>query len=220
MKTLKLSNNQVVPIGKIICLGRNYSEHAKEMKSEVPTTPILFLKPASAVIFDGEEIVRPALSKDLHHEVELVVVIGRSGKNVSESDAMNYVLGYGVGLDMTLRDVQNTLKDKGLPWFISKGFDTSAPLSVIIPKALVPDWRQLEIRCSVNGRMRQQTKVGEMIFSIEKMISYMSTFLTLEPGDLIFTGTPQGVGTLAEGDTITAELVGFTKISHKIRFDV
>jgi 2-keto-4-pentenoate hydratase/2-oxohepta-3-ene-1,7-dioic acid hydratase in catechol pathway len=206
-----------LPVGKIICLGRNYAEHAKEMGAEIPTEPVLFLKPPSSIIYNGEDIVRPSFSQQLHHEVELIVAIGSTGKNIPESRAFDYVLGYGVGLDMTLRDKQADAKKKGLPWSVAKGFDTSAPISEIIPKNQIPDPKKLEIRCLVNGTERQRTSISKMLFPVEKIISYCSTIFTLEEGDLIFTGTPEGVSELNDGDTIEAELVGFTKITHHVR---
>jgi acylpyruvate hydrolase len=221
MKTLHLRTRDArtteLPVGKIICLGRNYVEHAKEMGAEVPAEPLLFLKPPSSLIYNGEDIVRPSFSQQLHHEVELVVAIGTSGKNIPESHAFDYVVGYGVGLDMTLRDIQSTAKKRGLPWSVAKGFDTSAPISEIIPKSQVPDPTKLEIRCLVNGIQRQHACVGQMLFPIEKIIAYCSTIFTLEQGDIIFTGTPDGVSEVKNGDILEAELVGFTKITHHVK---
>jgi 2-keto-4-pentenoate hydratase/2-oxohepta-3-ene-1,7-dioic acid hydratase in catechol pathway len=204
-------------VGKILCLGRNYAEHAKEMQTEVPQSPIIFLKPPSAIIKNGEDIIIPKISNELHHEIELVVAIGRKAKNISMHEAINYVLGYGIGLDMTLRDVQNEAKNKGLPWSVAKGFDTSAPISDIIPAAKISNPQDLEIRCTVNGILRQQSSTSKMIFTISQMIEYISSIFTLELGDLIFTGTPEGVSQVRDGDTIEAELVGYTKISHLVR---
>ncbi|HEV8537401.1 MAG TPA: fumarylacetoacetate hydrolase family protein [Bacteroidota bacterium] len=220
MKCLRLhTSQQEVPVGKIVCLGRNYAAHAKEMKSEIPTVPVVFLKPSSALIRNGEPIVLPLISNDVHYEVELVVAIGKSGKGISSSDAGDHILGYGIGLDMTLRDVQSEAKKKGLPWSVAKGFDTSAPVSDIIPGNEVRDIHDFRIRCSVNGVVRQESSTIGMIFSVEKIIEYVSSFLTLERGDLIFTGTPEGVGPVVAGDVIEAELVGYAKISHRVIAD-
>ncbi|HTK82343.1 MAG TPA: fumarylacetoacetate hydrolase family protein [Bacteroidota bacterium] len=217
MKTVKIQGaDGGVQVGKILCLGRNYAEHAKEMKSEVPTTPVVFLKPPSALLTNGEPIVRPAISHDMHHEVELIVLIGKNGKNVSAAKAREYVLGFGVGLDMTLRDVQAEAKKKGLPWSVAKGFDTSAPVSEIIPIGKFDGQNEMTIRCSVNGVVRQQTSTSKMIFSVEKIIEYVSGIFTLERGDVIFTGTPEGVGPVVPGDNIEAELAGFAKITHQV----
>jgi 2-keto-4-pentenoate hydratase/2-oxohepta-3-ene-1,7-dioic acid hydratase in catechol pathway len=192
--------------GKIICLGRNYLDHAKEMHAEVPTTPILFLKPPSALLEDGGVIRIPSFSNDMHHEVEMVVLIGWGGIDIPAAQAMDHVSGYAIGLDMTLRDVQGEAKKKGLPWTVAKGFDTSAPVSKFVPKSVVQDPHHLDIRLSVNGTVRQQSNTCNMIFSIEAMIAYISSVFTLEPGDLIFTGTPEGVGPVQPGDVLTAEL--------------
>jgi 2-keto-4-pentenoate hydratase/2-oxohepta-3-ene-1,7-dioic acid hydratase in catechol pathway len=203
-------------VGKIFCIGKNYAEHAKEMNSELPATPVVFLKPPTAIIHDGDDIVFPRLSHQLHHEVELVVAIGKAGKSVKVGNAQEHILGYGIGLDMTLRDIQSEAKKKGLPWSVAKGFDTSAPVSEIFARESVQDYRALTIRCSVNGSLRQESSAGEMIFSPERLISYISSIFTLEEGDLIFTGTPHGVGEVKPGDRLEAELAGLTKICHRI----
>jgi 5-carboxymethyl-2-hydroxymuconate isomerase len=192
--------------GKIVCLGRNYVEHAKEMKADVPATPVLFLKPSSALIGDGGTILIPSISNDVHHEVEMVVLIGTGGTSIPVGSAMQHVGGYAIGLDMTLRDVQAEAKKKGLPWTVAKGFDTSAPISPFVHPEAVPDPHDLDIRLSVNGQLRQQSNTRYMIFRVEQMIAHISSIMTLEPGDLIYTGTPEGVGQVQPGDTITAEL--------------
>ena len=218
MRTIKVRGSaEEVVVGKIVCVGRNYAEHAREMQSEVPQTPILFLKPSTAIIRDGEDIVCPRISRQLHHEVELVVAIGMPGKNIPESRARDHILGYAVGLDMTLRDVQSEAKNKGLPWSVAKGFDTSAPVSEIISASMIEDPHKLEIMCLVNGVVRQRTTTDKMILSIDKMIAYISTIFTLERGDLVFTGTPEGVGALVAGDTIRAELVGWTTLTNRVK---
>jgi 2-keto-4-pentenoate hydratase/2-oxohepta-3-ene-1,7-dioic acid hydratase in catechol pathway len=219
MKTARVEGtNKEFQVGKILCLGRNYAEHAKEMKAEVPSTPVVFLKPSSAIIRNNENITIPRISKEPHHEVELVVAIGKTGKNINANTARQHILGYGIGLDMTLRDIQNEAKEKGLPWSVAKGFDSSAPISDFIPSERIKDPHDLTIRCTVNGTMRQQSSTKEMIFSIDQIIEFTSSIFTLEPGDLIFTGTPEGVSRVNNGDIIEAELVGFTKISHRVTF--
>lgn len=218
MKTLQVHGTEKeYAVGKILCLGRNYAEHAKEMQSEIPEAPVVFLKPSTAIIRNGEDIIIPKISHQLHHEVELVVAIAKEGKNIPSEQAFEYVLGYGVGLDMTLRDVQTEAKKKGLPWSVAKGFDTSAPISKIIPVSNIKNPYELRIRCIVNGTVRQETTASKMIFSIEKIIECISSIFTLEPGDLIFTGTPEGVGEVKAEDVIEAELVGYTSIRHTIR---
>jgi acylpyruvate hydrolase len=217
MKTITIrKTNEQLPVGKVICIGRNYAEHAAEMKSEVPDKPVIFLKPSTALIRNGENIVLPKISNDVHHEVELVVAIGKGGKSIPDSEAYSYILGYAIGLDMTLRDVQSEAKKKGLPWSIAKGFDTSAPISDIITADQIADPHNLTITCKVNGQTRQHSSTGKMIFKIEKLIEFISSIFTLERGDLIYTGTPEGVGKVINGDLIEAEIEGILKISHKI----
>ncbi len=193
-------------VGKILCLGRNYREHAREMKAEVPKSPVIFLKPSTALLASGENVVVPPLSTKLHFEAEMVVVIGKEGKAIPRERAMDHVEGYAVGLDMTLRDLQDEAKSKGLPWSVAKGFDTSAPVSHVVPKDRVDDPHALQLTLQVNGSTRQQASTGEMIFRIEEIIAHVSQFFTLERGDLIFTGTPQGVGEARSGDTLVATL--------------
>ncbi|TLY32401.1 MAG: fumarylacetoacetate hydrolase family protein [Ignavibacteria bacterium] len=204
------------PVGKILCLGRNYAEHAREMDAELPATPVVFLKPASAIIRNGEKILIPPISRQVHHEVELIVAIGKGGKSIPRGDAFGCVLGYGVGLDMTLRDIQTEAKKQGLPWTVAKGFDTSAPVSDIIPAGEIGDPHDVTICCRVNGAVRQQSSTAKMLFRIDRIIEYLSSIFTLEPGDLIFTGTPEGVGEVRPGDLVEAELVGFAKTSHRV----
>ena len=195
-----------VTIGKLICLARSYKKHAQEMKSDVTEDPLFFLKPASAVIFNGESIVKPEMSKCLHHEVELGVVIGERCKNVSQKEALDYVLGYLVALDITARDIQSEAKKKGFPWDIAKGFDTFAPISDVVLKEDVPDPNNLDISLKVNGKIRQSSNTNNMIYSVERIIEFISLIMTLEPGDLIMTGTPEGVGEIVSGDILEAEL--------------
>jgi acylpyruvate hydrolase len=218
MKTVRLRGKQEeIPVGKILCMGRNFAEHARELGNEVPTSPILFIKPATAIISNGEAIVRPAISKLLHHEVELVVLIGKTGKDIPASRAMEHVLGYGVGLDMTLRDVQEASKKKGLPWAVSKGFDTSAALSEFVPASFIKDPHNVTVRCYVNGTVRQEGSTSMMMFSIPTIIEFASKIFTLEAGDLIYTGTPPGVAEVVDGDIVEGELVGFVKTKHPVR---
>ncbi|MBI1807069.1 MAG: fumarylacetoacetate hydrolase family protein [Ignavibacteria bacterium] len=217
MKRIRCNGSgEEILVGKIFCLGKNYAAHAKEMESEVPEEPVVFLKPSTAIIRDGDEIKIPRMSHEVHHEVELVVAIGKEGKNIRASDSAGYVLGYAIGLDMTMRDVQNEAKKQGHPWTVAKGFDTSAPVSDIIPAAKINNPRDLTISCKVNGVIRQKSSTRNMIFSIDTIIEYISSIFTLERGDLIFTGTPEGVSRIVAGDTIEAELVGYTTISHRV----
>jgi 2-keto-4-pentenoate hydratase/2-oxohepta-3-ene-1,7-dioic acid hydratase in catechol pathway len=194
------------PIGKLVCLARTYKKHAQEMNSDIPKEPLLFLKPSSSVIFNGDKIKIPKMSNCIHHEVELGIVIGRRCKNISKKDASSYILGYLVALDITARDIQTKLKKRGWPWGIAKGFDTFAPISDVVLKENVSNPQELDIKLKVNGEEKQSSNTKNMIFTIEEIIEYISTIMTLEPGDLIMTGTPEGVGEILSGDILEAQL--------------
>lgn len=205
MKTLTIPNLGL-PIGTIYCIGRNYVEHAQELGNAVPKQPIVFLKPKSAVCFDGGTILLPTQSKEVQHEVELVIAIGKGCKTISQNSALNHVAGIGVGIDLTARDIQQIAKEKGHPWSIAKGFDTFAPISNFVPLSSIISIQNLSLELKVNGQTRQSGNTSDMIFSCEFLISYLSNIFTLYPGDLIFTGTPQGVSALNSGDILEASL--------------
>ena len=204
-------------VGKLVCLARTYRKHAEEMNTYVTEEPLLFLKPASAVIFDGESIIIPKMSNCLHHEVELGVVIGKKCKNVPQKNAMNYVLGYLLALDITARNIQSVAKKNGWPWSIAKGFDTFAPISSIVLKEEVQDPSNLDISLKVNGEIRQSSSTSYMIYSIERIIEFISGVMTLEPGDLILTGTPKGVGEIVSDDVIEAHLGDICSIKVDVK---
>jgi 2-keto-4-pentenoate hydratase/2-oxohepta-3-ene-1,7-dioic acid hydratase in catechol pathway len=195
-----------IPIGKLVCLARTYKKHAIEMKSELPENPLIFLKPSTSVIFNDETIIIPKMSKCIHHEVELGVVIGKKGKDISKHDAQNYILGYALCLDITARDIQSEFKKKGWPWGIAKCFDTFAPISDVVLKDEISDPNNLDILLKVNGLIKQNSNTSNMAFSVEQIIEFISSVMTLEPGDLIMTGTPEGVGEIKKGDFIEARL--------------
>jgi 2-keto-4-pentenoate hydratase/2-oxohepta-3-ene-1,7-dioic acid hydratase in catechol pathway len=176
------------------------------MGADIPKLPVVFLKPSTALIHDKGNVVIPRISADMHYEVEMVVVIGKHAKDVRPEDAYNHIGGYAVGLDMTLRDIQADAKQKGLPWTLAKGFDTSAPISDAVEKSRVSNPHQLQLSLKVNGDRRQESNTSNMIFKIDFIVSYLSSIFTLEPGDLIFTGTPEGVGPVRPGDVLEAEL--------------
>lgn len=214
MKTARIpASNQEFPIGKIVCLARNYAEHARELGNETPAAPVLFMKPATSVIGDGEAVRIPPYSQECHFEVELAVLIGTMARAVSPEQAMEHVAGYGVAIDMTLRDVQNQLKAKGLPWEIAKGFDTSCPLSDFLPASAVSDPHGLNLRLSVDGDLRQNGTSADMIHRVPHIVSHISGIFTLEPGDVILTGTPAGVGRVVAGETMQAEITGVGTLS-------
>lgn len=217
MKTAKIpATNQQFTIGKIVCLARNYAEHARELGNETPSVPVLFIKPASSVIGDGDTVQIPAYSQECHYEVELAVLIGRQTKNVTADEALECIAGYGVGIDMTLRDVQNQLKARGLPWEIAKGFDTACPLSDFVPVGAVTDPHALNLVLAVNGEIRQNGYSSDMISRIPQIIAHISAIFTLEPGDVILTGTPAGVGQVRAGDIITAEIVSVGRLTVQV----
>lgn len=195
-----------VRIGKIVCLARTYKKHAKEMKTTTTKDPLIFLKPSTAVIFNGDSVIIPSKSKCIHHEVELGVVINKKCKNIKKDDALDYVLGYLIALDITARDIQSEAKLKGWPWTISKGFDTFAPISEIVLKNEVSDPNNLNFSLKLNNNLIQESNTKHMIYSIERIIEFISEIMTLEKGDLIMTGTPEGVGELKQGDFIEANL--------------
>jgi len=202
---------------KIVCVGKNYGLHAKEMGSAVPTKPIIFLKPATAYVTEGNPIIVPTDCKELHHEVELGVIIGRKGVRIPESEALDYIGGYTVSLDMTARDWQSQAKQNGDPWALSKGFDTSCPVGQFLPKESISDPNSLQLWCKVNGDLRQNGNTKDMVFKIPYLISYISQFFTLETGDLILTGTPEGVGAVKPGDTIEAGLSDLVKVKFQVQ---
>ncbi|XP_076439579.1 oxaloacetate tautomerase fahd-1, mitochondrial-like [Babylonia areolata] len=201
---------------KIICVGRNYGAHAKELGNPIPEKPILFLKPTSSYVSEGSPIQIPKGCGSLHHEVELGVVIERSGKNISESSALDHIGGYILALDMTARDFQDEAKKKGQPWTVAKGFDTACPVSDFIPRDKVPDPQNIGLWCKVNGTTRQDGNTKDMMFSIPNLISYISQYFTLEPGDVILTGTPSGVGPTGAGDTIQCGLADIVSMQFTV----
>jgi 5-carboxymethyl-2-hydroxymuconate isomerase len=214
MKTAHIpATNQEFTIGKIVCLARNYAEHAKELGNETPAAPVLFMKPASSVIADGDAVRIPPYSQECHYEVELAVLIGTQCRGVSADNAMEHVAGYGVAIDMTLRDVQNQLKAKGLPWEIAKGFDTSCPLSDFVPAVAVADPHNLNLKLAVNGEGRQDGNSSDMIHRVPQIVTHISAIFTLEPGDVILTGTPAGVGPVRAGDVMTAEIASVGRLT-------
>ncbi|MCD6468061.1 MAG: fumarylacetoacetate hydrolase family protein [Thermoplasmata archaeon] len=204
--------NKRLMIGKIVCLARTYRKHAQEMNTEVPDNPLLFLKPASSVVFNNQSIVIPKKTNLVHHEVELGVVIGKKGKNIARRDALDYVLGYLLGLDITARDLQDKAKKHGWPWTISKGFDTFCPISDVVLKKDVENPRNLDLLLKVNGKIRQSSNTRYMVYTVEEIVAFVSSIMTLEPGDLILTGTPEGVGAIENGDIVEAKLGNFCSL--------
>ena len=207
----------VFPVHRIYCVGQNYSEHIYEMGSNPQRdSPFFFSKPADSVFHQNSEISYPPKTKNLHHEIELVVAIGEKGTNISKSEALNHVFGYTVGLDLTRRDLQQEAKIKGRPWDVAKGFDYSAPCSVLHKVDEVGHLEKGSITLKVNSNIRQQGDISEMIWSVAEIISILSKFFYLFPGDLIFTGTPSGVGIINKGDILEGTIEQLTKLEIKI----
>ena len=205
------------PVHRIYCVGRNYEEHAKEMGFTGREPPFFFLKPADAIVVaeagQTATIPYPSLTGNLHHEIELVVAIGRGGRNIKAADAASHIYGYAVGLDMTRRDLQNDMKKQGRPWCIGKAFDQSAPIGPITPAAEAGDIANAAIWVLVNGTDRQRSNVSKLIWNIAETIEHLSAAWELQPGDLIYTGTPEGVAAVVSGDTMSGGVDGLTSIA-------
>ncbi|WP_019700958.1 fumarylacetoacetate hydrolase family protein [Paracidovorax oryzae] len=208
------------PVHRIYCVGRNYEEHAKEMGFTGREPPFFFLKPADAIVaVEAGETGRmpyPTLTANLHHEIELVVAIGRGGRDIRAADALQHIFGYAVGLDMTRRDLQNDMKKQGRPWCIGKGFEHSAPIGPITPAAQAGDVSRASIWLQVNGADRQRSTVAQLIWNIAETIEHVSAAWELQPGDLIFTGTPEGVGAVVRGDVLEGGVDGLGTLRVEI----
>jgi acylpyruvate hydrolase len=201
---------------KIIAIGRNYAEHAKELNNPVPTIPVIFMKPDTALLKDNKPFYHPAFSDDIHHEIEIVLKISKEGKHISEKFAAGYFDEIGLGVDFTARDIQSRHKEKGLPWELAKAFDGSAPVSGFIPKIQFSNLYNLNFSLNVNGQTRQAGNTKDLLFSFEQIIAFVSQYITLKKGDLIFTGTPQGVGKVNVGD----RLEGYIEDNKLLDFSV
>ena len=202
---------------KIIAIGRNYAEHAKELNNPVPTVPVIFMKPDTAVLKDNKPFYHPEFSTDIHHEIELVLKISKEGKHIAEKFASNYFDEIGLGVDFTARDIQQKHKEKGLPWELAKAFDHSAPVSNFIPIHQLNKEKGINFRLELNNQVVQIGNSSEMLFSFEEIIAYISRFITLKEGDLIFTGTPAGVGAVKIGDLLQAFIENESMLTLKVK---
>ncbi|MEO8809265.1 MAG: fumarylacetoacetate hydrolase family protein [Rhodanobacter sp.] len=212
-----VGSDQRFPIRRVFCIGRNYAEHAREMGASVDqAAPMFFCKPADAVVGDGASVPYPSVTGDLHHEVEMVVALGSGGQDLDLKQAAARVWGYGVGLDLTRRDLQAQAKAKGHPWDVAKAFDHSAPVSALRPAANATIDADTVLRLTVNGELRQQATLGEMVHGVPQIIAALSALFELKAGDLVFTGTPAGVAALRRGDHFHAELVGIAELVSRI----
>ena len=213
MKKIKIKNsNKEILISKIVCVGRNYAEHAAELGNEIHEKPVVFLKTVSSVIYNNDSIIYPLYSDDMHHETELVLLIGEDIKDADLESSERAIAGYGIGLDMTLRDIQADLKKKGHPWTIAKCFDTSTALSEFVEKSFRKLTLDETISLKINGEYRQKDQLNRMLHKPAQIVQYISSLMKLEAGDLIFTGTPKGVSKVAKGDKLEAELEGIVKL--------
>ena len=204
-------------VNRIYCVGRNYADHAREMGHDPDREPpFFFMKPASAIVTDGANMQYPSLSNDVHHEIEMVVAIGKGGASIAADKALDHVYGYGVGLDMTRRDLQGEAKKMGRPWDTGKAFDQSAPCSALVPVAECGHPSHGSIRLMVNGEVRQEGDLNQLIWNVPDTIAYLSTLFTLQPGDLIFSGTPAGVGPIKKGDVLEGEIAGLSALKTQI----
>ena len=205
------------PVRRVFCVGRNYAEHSREMGSDPDREPpFFFMKPADALLTSDADMPYPAQSKDLHHEMELVIGLAEGGVDIAEADAMRHVWGYAAGLDMTRRDIQNAAKKEGKPWDMGKGFDHSAPIGLMVPASKVANPGKGLIELKVNGKVRQSSDQSKMIWNIPEMISYLSRLVRLAPGDLIYTGTPENVAAVQRGDLLEGVVEGVGTVRTRI----
>ena len=212
-------NKKVIESPRVFCIGRNYAAHAAEMNSPMPSQPMVFLKPSTALVRNNGVVILPKQSREVHHEVELVAIIGKQGRYIREENALDFVSGYAVGLDMTARDIQAQAKKKGHPWSVAKGFDTFAPLGDIIAAEEIANPHSLDIRLTVNEQVRQDGTTAHMHFKLNQLIAYCSTIFTLMPGDLLYTGTPEGVGPVEEGDVMVATISRMPSLTVSVTRD-
>lgn len=212
-----VGSDQRFPVRRIFCIGRNYADHAREMGAVVEKdTPLFFCKPADALVTDGADVPYPQATADLHHEVEMVVALGGGGRDLSPDAAAALVWGYGVGLDLTRRDLQAVAKAKSHPWDVAKAFDHSAPMSALVPTTAAAVDANTVLQLEVNGERRQHTTLGEMVHSVPEILAALSRLFELKPGDLVFTGTPAGVAALQRGDRFHAELTGVATLDGRV----
>lgn len=215
---LKIRDQGELLAGTMYCIGQNYAKHAAEMGSKVSETPTVFIKPPSAYIANGGDILLPEFSSNIHHEVELVVLIGKDCHIIEQDEAYKYIAGYAVGIDVTLRDLQGQAKKEGKPWSVAKGFYTSAPISDFIPQTKFDkEIPFFDLKLNVNNELRQSGNTSEMERTVANLVQYLASVFTLRPGDLIFTGTPEGVGPIKSGDSITANLSDYAELNVGVK---
>ena len=212
-----IGDSKRFPVNRIYCVGRNYADHAREMGHDPDREPpFFFMKPATAIVTEGHDMAYPALSNDVHHELEMVVALGKGGSNIPVDQALDHVWGYGLGLDMTRRDLQGEAKKMGRPWDTGKAFDQSAPCSALVPVSQCGHLSKGRIYLTVNGQVKQDGDLAMMIWNVPETIAYLSTLFTLMPGDLIFSGTPAGVAAVQPGDVLEGHVDGLPVLHTKI----
>ncbi len=215
--TVPVAGGGAFPVRRVFCVGRNYAEHAREMGADPDRElPFFFTKPADALLTGGADMPYPTMTTSLHHEMELVVAIGTGGIDIAEADALTHVWGYAAGLDMTRRDLQNAAKKEGKPWDMGKGFDHSAPIGTLVRASAFPNPTAGKIELKVNGVVRQTSDLSKLIWSVAETIAYLSKLVALAPGDLIFTGTPEGVAAVVKGDLLEGVVAGVGTVTAKI----
>jgi fumarylpyruvate hydrolase len=215
--SVPVASGGAFPVRRIFCVGRNYAEHALEMGGNPEReAPFFFTKPADAVLTAGADMPYPPQTANLHHEMELVAAIGTGGADIPVAEALRHVWGYAAGLDMTRRDLQNEAKKAARPWDMAKGFDLSAPIGALVPAARLPDPTHGRIELKVNSAVRQSSDLSQMIWSVAETVAYLSTLVRLAPGDLIFTGTPAGVGAVVRGDLLEGTVEGVGEVRARI----
>ncbi|MEQ6916511.1 fumarylacetoacetate hydrolase family protein [Halomonas aquatica] len=214
----RFTDGQAFPdvLGKIVCVGRNYAEHARELDNPVPSEPLLFIKPATAAVPLEQPVSAPFSRGEVHYETELSLLIGEELSNVTPEQAERGIVGIGLALDLTLRDVQSRLKEKGHPWEVAKAFDGACPLSAFLPLAEVPNWALLSFTLEVDGEIRQEGRGSDMLFPVPSLVAEMSRHFTLQPGDVVLTGTPAGVGLLPRGAALSFTLSGGLEVATHV----
>jgi 5-carboxymethyl-2-hydroxymuconate isomerase len=216
MKTIILRPRKEFRVGKIVCIGRNYDKHISEMSAERTSDPVLFLKPSTAILNEGNNITLPTFSNEVHHEIELALLIDKEAKSIKSENWRKYIAGAGIALDLTLRDHQSVAKKKGLPWCVSKGFDGACPISSFVSIDDIRNINKLKIELFVNDEIRQSGNTNQMIFPPGKLLEYITSIFTLEPGDIILTGTPSGVGPLKTGDQLKGVIENIGEIEFAV----
>ncbi len=217
MATILLKPESVYSVGKIVCVGQNYVKHIEELSSKRQNAPVIFLKPSTAILTEGYAIELPEYSKDVHHETELALLIGSTARRIKAEEWFSFVAGVGIALDLTLRDLQTHAKERGLPWAVSKGFDGSCPVSEFVPLRQINDIQDLAIELRINNELRQRGSTRDMIYPVSELMAYISGIFTLEPGDLILTGTPAGVSPLRSGDHLEAAISEVGKMVFTVK---